>query len=520
MRASSLLPLVTWGFGSVLAARTRPPWFVPLVSIESIDDESPYPLVEFDQLIDHNKPEVGTFKQRYWYNDEYWGGPGSPIVLTTPGEQNAANALRYLNETTIVSAIAKEIKAGVVLVEHRYYGTSTPWEELTAQTLQPYTLENSILDFTYFAQTVQLPFVKNASSNAADVPWHFSGFSYAGALAQWIDSVAPGIFWSLHGSSGPVEVVYDYWGYFLGVQEGMPKNCSSSFTRMSRYLDEVLEKGHPHEVYKLKKMFGAEDLGYKDDFAAAVTLWPLSEWQGIQHYSNYSIFYQMCDAIQANDTCDDGPPLHEALSRYSTWFKEEYLPDFCPSWGYEDWSELGNTLCFDTHNETSPIYTDLSTDNLMWRPWWWMCCNEPFFYWQTGHRDKPVTIGPTIADAEMFQAQCDLFFPETDGFTYASNLGKTAEDVNEWTGGWLYTNTTRLITTNGEIDPWRAASMSSSLRPGGPVESRPEAPVILIEGARHCYDFRGANADANEAVREARSQVISTIKGWTAEFYE
>lgn len=39
------------------------------------------------------------------------------IVVTTPGEQNAANALRYLSETTIVSEIAREIKAGVVMIE-------------------------------------------------------------------------------------------------------------------------------------------------------------------------------------------------------------------------------------------------------------------------------------------------------------------------------------------------------------------------------------------------------------------
>lgn len=62
--------------------------------------------------------------------------------------------------------------------------------------------------------------------------------------------------------------------------------------------------------------------------------------------------------------------------------------------------------------------------------------------------------------------------------------------------------------------------MSSALRPGGPLESTPEAPVILIEGARHCYDLREENADANGAVREARSKVVAQIKEWTAEFYE
>src|SRR5205085_1333527 len=43
----------------------------------------------FDQLIDHSKPELGTFKQRFWYGTEFWKGPGSPIVLVDPGEQAA-----------------------------------------------------------------------------------------------------------------------------------------------------------------------------------------------------------------------------------------------------------------------------------------------------------------------------------------------------------------------------------------------------------------------------------------------
>lgn len=33
----------------------------------------------FQQLIDHENPELGTFPQRYWYNDEWWEGQGAPV---------------------------------------------------------------------------------------------------------------------------------------------------------------------------------------------------------------------------------------------------------------------------------------------------------------------------------------------------------------------------------------------------------------------------------------------------------
>lgn len=42
----------------------------------------------FDQLIDHNNPSLGTFKQRFWHTYEFYE-PGGPIILMTPGEGNA-----------------------------------------------------------------------------------------------------------------------------------------------------------------------------------------------------------------------------------------------------------------------------------------------------------------------------------------------------------------------------------------------------------------------------------------------
>jgi hypothetical protein len=33
----------------------------------------------FQQLIDHANPSLGNFSQQYWYTDEFWAGPGSPV---------------------------------------------------------------------------------------------------------------------------------------------------------------------------------------------------------------------------------------------------------------------------------------------------------------------------------------------------------------------------------------------------------------------------------------------------------
>jgi hypothetical protein len=47
----------------------------------------------FQQLIDHSNPSLGTFSQRYWWSDEFYAGPGSPVVFFTPGEIAAVSSV-------------------------------------------------------------------------------------------------------------------------------------------------------------------------------------------------------------------------------------------------------------------------------------------------------------------------------------------------------------------------------------------------------------------------------------------
>lgn len=120
----------------------------------------------FDQYIDHDNPDFGTFSQTYWYNASFWKGPGSPVILFTPGEIAAAGYGGYLTDAAITGLIAKEVGGAVVLVEHRYWGNSTPYVEQSTKALQFLTLDQSVADFVHFAKTAKLPFDANGTSNA------------------------------------------------------------------------------------------------------------------------------------------------------------------------------------------------------------------------------------------------------------------------------------------------------------------------------------------------------------------
>jgi hypothetical protein len=221
----------------------------------------------FEQLIDHDNPEIGTFPQFYYYSNEFWGGPGSPVVLFTPGEVNATAYSTYLGINRTSGVIAKEIGAAVVVLEHRYWGTSTPFTNLSTDNLQYLTLKNSVADMVNFAKNAHLPFDLDKSSQATNAPWVFIGGSYSGALAAWIESTSPGTFWAYYSSSAPVQAM-DYWQYFVPVQEGMAQNCSHDITRVIDYVDTVGANGTNAEKKSLQARFGLGGLEHYDDFAS------------------------------------------------------------------------------------------------------------------------------------------------------------------------------------------------------------------------------------------------------------
>ncbi|OQD74333.1 hypothetical protein PENDEC_c011G02776 [Penicillium decumbens] len=461
----------------------------------------------FEQLIDHNNPSLGTFFQQYWWNSEWWDGEGSPVVLFTPGEEAAAKYTGYLTNKTLTGLYGQEIKGAVIVLE---------------QNLQYLTLENAISDLTYFAKNVNLPFDTNGSSNAQNAPWVLSGGSYSGALTSWTASTSPGTFWAYHSTSAPVQAIYDYWQYFIPIQEGMAKNCSSDVTRVVNYIDTVHTVGNEKQMQKLKDMFGLGDLEF-DDFAAALENGPWL-WQSNTFYTGYSSFFQFCDYVEnveAGAKTVPGPEgvgLEKALAGYAKWFKEIYFPGSCSSYGY--WADNNTTACYDTHNATNPMFTDLSVDNAGNRQWQWMLCNEPFFYWQDGAPFTAPSLVSRTVNGAYWQRQCPLYFPEINGSTYGSAKGKHAWEVNAWTKGWSLTDTTRLIWANGQFDPWREAGVSSSFRPGGPLESRPSAPLNIIPGGFHCSDLIVQNGAVNEGVQKVIDAEVAQIKTWVGEYYK
>ncbi|KAL2178375.1 serine carboxypeptidase S28-domain-containing protein [Thermothelomyces heterothallicus CBS 202.75] len=481
----------------------------------------------FDQLIDHANPSLGTFKQRYWYGTQYWKGPGSPVYLVSPGEQSGEGFNRtWLTTARLSGVMANQTGGAVIVLEHRYWGESSPYDELTVENLQYLTLDNSLKDLVYFAKNFVPPFDPSGSSSADKAPWIFAGGSYSGALAGWLAAREPGTFWAYYSSSGVVEAIGDFWQYFVPVQEATPKNCSADVGAVINYVDLVLSFGSKKSKQALKDKFGLGELE-DADFAAALE-WGPWEWQSGQFYSfnttGYNPFYRFCDYVEnvwPNSTNKvpgpGGVGLTKALDGYAKYVKEQVIPGFCESAGYPEWEGENNIACFKNLDPNNAAYKDLSLDNWINRQWNWMLCNEPFEWWQDGAPLTRPTLVSRLVNADYWRKQCPLHFPEGG---YGIAAGKRAKDVNRWTGGWSVTNTTRAMHTNGQYDPWRDATLSSKFRPGGPVQSTKRLPVRLVKGGTHCSDLYGQNWAVNEDVKKLAQDAADEMTGWVGEWYE
>ncbi|SJL16548.1 uncharacterized protein ARMOST_20074 [Armillaria ostoyae] len=137
------------------------------------------PVYYFDQLIDHEDPSEGTFKQRYWRNTEL----GGPIMQ--------AKSMRA--DWTINGVVAQMFGGAAI-------------------------------DHVYFAQNV----VDGDSVGPDNAPWILMGGSYPGGPVSWTITS--------YVSSAVVQVQLEFWQYFEPIRENMPRNCSADVEAVIAYI--------------------------------------------------------------------------------------------------------------------------------------------------------------------------------------------------------------------------------------------------------------------------------------------
>ncbi|KAH8681442.1 peptidase S28 [Xylariales sp. PMI_506] len=453
----------------------------------------------FQQNLDHDDLQAGTFSQRYWWDASNYK-KGGPIFLFNPGESAADSRLGFLGNTTLSGLYAQEYGGAAIVIEHRYWGESVPFDQLTAETLQYLNLPNSVRDMTNFALNVDLEFCDDGPCTPDAVPWVLVGGSYSGALAAWVSQLEPGVFHAYHASSAVVEAIHDFWTYYSPVEQALPRNCSSDVKAVISHVDYVFSQGDEEDISDLKAKFNMQNLN-AEDFATQLAV-PLSQWQTDQDaviaFCDYIETYTSTSKAVLSSTTGVG--LVAALEAYAAYVN---ATSECGDGG----SSCDSWTASIQWNKPSELDDD--------RPWYWMLCNEPFGWYQNG---PPTSDGNSIISSqlrpEQFSRRCDLRFPETNGFVSGAAAGFTEEQLNMYTLGWD-APFQRVLFVNGEFDPWRSATLSSDYRPGGTVNST-DIPVFIVEGGVHCPDLY--LDDGNPHQVEVVNAALQQMGQWLQEY--
>ncbi|KAI0065739.1 peptidase S28, partial [Artomyces pyxidatus] len=454
----------------------------------------------FEQLVDHDHASLGTFSQRYWTTWEFYE-PGGPIVLFTPGEDNAEPFTGYLTNSSIAGQIAQQEHGATVLLEHRYYGESNPFSDLSVESLRYHTIAQAIEDLVYFAETVNLPMPGGDQVKPNKVPWVLLGGSYSGALTAFTMVNKPDTFFAAYATSAVVESIVDFWAYFEPIRLFMPQNCSADVQAAVKHIDEILENRNATAISALKSSFGMGDLVHSDDFASALSD-NLGDWQSLQPDTGGGIFYDFCDALEVKDGVSapaTGWGAEHAVAAWGNFWSSTYYAGFCGDSDAES--------CLGTYNASSSYWTDTSLGNDA-RSWFWIVCNEMGFFQDAAPAGHPSLVS-SLVRASGAERQCQMMFPAAFSSPPTPNVQKTNAAYDGWN-----LQVKRMFFANGKRDPWRYATVSSDFVH---VESTPQQPIVESDGF-HCSDLLTHHGLVDPTVLAVQNSGLAYMKAWLAEW--
>eukprot|EP00249_Psilotum_nudum_P010141 c22358_g1_i2 orf=506-1972(-) len=420
------------------------------------------------QRIDHfTLQDRRQFEQRYYEFVDFFEAPHGPIFLKICGESTCSGI-----PNDYMAVLARRFRAAVVSLEHRYYGLSSPFVELTTENLKYLTSNQALFDLAVFRNYYQELVNKRFNQSGMQNPWFVSGVSYSGALSAWFQLKFPHLSHGSLASSGVVQAIFNYTAFDEQVARSAGPSCSKALREVNLLVEEGLAKN----ATAVKSIFGAEQLKIDGDF-----MYLLADAAAIAfQYGNPDV---LCEQLVA--TSHAGEDLLAAYAEYVKTYFGSSIDTY-------DQEHLKETKAFSNSGD---------------RQWWYQVCTE-FAFFQVAPANN--SIRSSLIDTKYHLDLCANVFGKG---TYPE------VDITNLYYGGANISGSKIFFTNGSQDPWRHASKQIS-SPGEP------AWLIVCHNCGHGSDLRGCpqsplqlEGDASKctrpnAVHRARHEIMHHIKSW------
>eukprot|EP01120_Amphizonella_sp_Union-15-10_P008998 TRINITY_DN3325_c0_g2_i1.p1 TRINITY_DN3325_c0_g2~~TRINITY_DN3325_c0_g2_i1.p1 ORF type:complete len:481 (+),score=63.13 TRINITY_DN3325_c0_g2_i1:20-1462(+) len=448
----------------------------------------PYAVHWFNQTLDHFnfQTQPQTFSQRYLVWDKVWNKQANGPIFFYTG--NEGDIVSFWDNTGFVFDIAPEFGALVVFAEHRFYGESYPFGPVKSfDYIGLLTVEQALADYAVLLDHL------TESLDAKRSPIVAFGGSYGGQLTTWIRMKYPFIVDAALASSAPFGASYGFNftpGFFEAVTQDFAKSnpaCPniaragfSHFLQLAKLgqvgylaLTEIFSVCEPITtpaqanhlllwIYNSFASIGMVDYPYPADFLAPLPAWPIRV---------------ACDYLLNARTPIEGLAQAAALFYNGTG---------------------GNLKCFDIYEEfvecADQTGCGTGPDG---KSWDYQVCTELIDFPSTNN----VTdmFPPRTWDLENLTEYC----VRTWGVTPRPNWLAT------YFGGTNFKPYSRIIFSNGLLDPWHGGGVLTSL-------SDSLVAIIIPDGAHH-LDLRESNPADPPSVIAARNLEKSYLRKWISE---
>lgn len=449
---------------------------------------------EFQKVNHFDGSDFRYWRQRYFINNATYRA-GGPIFLMLGGESEASAAWMVDGAW---QQYARDHGAFLVLLEHRYYGESQPVPDISTPNLQYLSSRQALADIaqfiTYFKKLYLFQYLQNSSVIV------FGG-SYAGSLAAWARSRYPYLIDGAVASSAPMVAMMEFQEYYVAVGEALETYSSDCKNQVKDATDRMFEWwGQADKRILMHKMFRLCDkINHDALLDLSVFFYNLAEnFAGVVQYNNDNREFlgKKGTDVTVKTVCDIMTDVTrgDSIQRYAdvnSLILETY-GEQCLNLRY---TKLANSL---NHTEWGSISAEGS------RQWLYQTCTE--FGWIQSSWSQKQPFGQWFLFPWNFTTdQCNsVFVPPRYGWSQVSD---NCDETNRFYGG-LEVPLSKAVFVNGNIDPWRGASLLDK-----PPISR-DVEIILIDGTAHCADMYPPTSKDPRQLTEARSKISKIIGDW------
>ncbi|PWZ02731.1 hypothetical protein BCV70DRAFT_224424 [Testicularia cyperi] len=508
----------------------------------------------YNQPLDHfDNTTQARFDQRFYYSTRHYvpasqrkAGEVVPIYILDSGEADASERIPYLDKGIL--DILSQATGGIgIILEHRYYGTSTPnrtdlgpGESWGVDQLRWLTNKQALEDSAEFIRHLKIPGTDN--SEARKVIYY--GGSYPGARSAHMRLLYPELVHGAIASSAVTAAVDEFPEYFYPVARGAPTNCSQAIQAAVAGIDRIIAPNprtggnqpdrDANKTAALLDLFGLKGLTNLADLANLNT-YPLGSFQSLNWDPEWSSdeFGKFCDVLttygvkgydagsESQNAVDAGLDVSREVHAYAKYMRDNYAK---PCVEGED-GEPGSTpdACFGTNYEKFANTKRLSAG----KAWTFQYCST----WGYIMTAPPVPEAKTAADGSRYFVSsgpklvstlldyayaheiCEKGFPAGEHYTMPAR--PDIDEVNKLGGFELEFD--RLAFVDGQYDPWRPATVhSEEFAYGGNRPDTLQKPFKLIPDCWHHCDENGVKDPAKtpERVRLIHQQQIAFVKEW------